>query len=80
MHFYIQQLINKFEETEFVTNMNTAQPRIMDDAIQIQILEHFVKISVLYRTVMRNKVLKHNKFPSYKIQICQELGGDDSDR
>ena len=87
---YVRKLVVKFEETGSVANKKRNQPRLVNEAAQIEILGQFAMNSTLStrqaavatglcRESIR-KVLKCHKFYPYKLQILQELSDDDPDR
>ncbi|KAF2881370.1 hypothetical protein ILUMI_24813 [Ignelater luminosus] len=41
-HTYVRQLIPRFEDTSLVANKNRAEPRILDEATQIEVLGQFL--------------------------------------
>lgn len=89
-HQYVLDLVRKFDATGSVCNIKTRQPRILDEATQIEVLGNFSmdrntsipKVAKLTHISVGSvhKVLKLNKFFPYKLQIHQQLSEDDYDR
>jgi len=89
-HQYVLDLVRKFQETGSVCNKSVKNPRVLDEAAQIEILGHFAvdpqtsipKVSRLTNISIGSvhKTLRQNNFFPYKIQHFQELGEDDYDR
>lgn len=89
-HKYIRELVAKFEEIGSVCNKKRNEPRLLNDAAQIEVLgEVAMAPTTSLRTVADQtglsresvrKVLKLHKFHPYKPLITQELGDDDPDR
>lgn len=89
-HRYVLDLIAKFTETGSVSNRKRTEPRVLNQATQIEILGHF---GINPRSSLRqisaathislgsvHKVAKLHKFHPYQMQICHELNEDDFDR
>lgn len=89
-HTYVIQLIKKFKETGCVINKKTNQPKLINEAAQIEIMGHFAmnptssirQVSATTGMSMGSvhKILKLNKFHPYKIQPYQKLLEEDFDR
>ena len=43
-HCYVMKLVRKFEETGSVCNKKRTQPKILDEATQVEVLGHFAAV------------------------------------
>lgn len=89
-HACVRNLVAKFEATGSVNNQKTVQPRLLNEAAQIEVLGLFaanptmstrqagMQTGLSHESV--RKVLKRHKFHPYKMKILHELGDDDPDR
>lgn len=89
-HNYVQELVAKFQETGSICNKKRTEPRLLNEAAQVEVLGQFAMdptISIRQATRVTGlcyesvrKVLKMHKFRPYKMVILQELTDDDPDR